>query len=152
MKYKGKKLDQFKTTWFRKQHSSVSVSIVKVVAYDNICGDWLPKRTRWSHVTCMGFPALVPQAKCSYCGHNMATKRALVFTENGWISVHKMAGAYYCTKWIRAVKVHHKEHDNDPYPLHKNAINYFLCIILTSSRLWDLDLHRQLPGALGPMG
>ena len=36
MKYKGKKLDQFKTTWFRKQHSSVSVSIVKVVAYDNI--------------------------------------------------------------------------------------------------------------------
>ena len=36
VKYKGKKLDQFKTTWFRKQHSSVSVSIVKVVAYDNI--------------------------------------------------------------------------------------------------------------------
>ena len=93
-----------------------------------LCGDWLPKRTRWSHVTCLGFPALVPQAKCSYCGHNMATKRALVFTENGWISVHKMAGAYYCTKWIRAVKLHHKEHDNDPYPLHKNAINYFLCI------------------------
>ena len=36
VKYKGKKLDQFKTTWFRKQHSSVSVSIVKDVAYDNI--------------------------------------------------------------------------------------------------------------------
>ena len=33
-----------------------------------------------------------------------------------------------CTKWIRAVELHHKEHDNDPYPLHKNTINYFLCI------------------------
>lgn len=29
VKYKGKKLDQFKTTWFRKQHSSVSPSASK---------------------------------------------------------------------------------------------------------------------------
>ena len=39
------------------------------------------------------------------------------------VCLHFRAGARY-TKWIASLELRHKEHSNDPYPLHNNTIDF----------------------------
>ena len=51
---------------------------------------------------------------------------ANIFTEcytESSLTVTASAGARY-TKWIASLELRHKEHNNDPYPLHNNTIDF----------------------------
>ena len=93
-----------------------------------LCCDWLPKRTRWSHLPAWDFLHWSHRQSALFVAITWPQKEHLCSLKMAEFQSIKWLVHDNCTKWIRAVKLHHKEHDNDPYPLNKNTINYFLCI------------------------